>query len=478
MNPRLHFHMSHFFHPFFQVDDGGGGAGGGGGKGDDSVGNFDQDMEALGGDAGSEDEDLDEEGEGDDEEGEKPRRAPRKEKDDSSEELDEDEEDPDEKDELDEELEQDEDEEKEEDEEEEEGDDDKKVVTGRPTFKQLKTAGVLKQFPAMRSIVAREGEFSKVFSEPADAIDAVDKAAFYDDIERAVVAGAPGTLLKNIKEGAAEHYEKFVDNLLPSLRTLDKEAYLRVATPVIEELLFHASEYATKRGNKNLVNAAKHMADFVFQNGGEIPNIKAVAEKHPAEIELEKERSKAAMNALGGAKNDINTRIERSLVGFLTEKFTSNLSVLEKEAITNKALDELMATIGKDKLHSQKMRNLWRRAEIAGYSEQSKDAIHKAHVARAKSTLAEIRDRLLQDALKGRGRRVAKPGDKAKGEVGEESQQRPRKRDLNSGGRGGHGSSQRRGGVLDPSQIDYKRTSDLDILNDNGGDRVKLRGRR
>jgi hypothetical protein len=475
MNPRLYFHMSHLLHPFYQTDDlGGGGGGGGNGDGTDDSSNLDRDMDILGDDdVDDENPEGDEETDDQDDKDRKPRRSSRREKEDGEgeeEDEDKDENEDSEEDELAKELDEEEDEDEDKD---KDKDDDKKVVQGRPTPKQLKEAGVFKQFPAMKAIYFNEQAYAKVFDSPQVAEEAATKAAFYDDIEQSVLSADPAVLLKNIKDGAPEAYEKYVDNFLGSLKKLDQDSYLKVITPVIEDLLYHATQYGTKRNNANLVKSAKHIADYVFQNGGEIPDIKGRDAKHPAEIELEKEREKNRQTSLNNTKSDINGRIDKSLVGFVTEGLPNGLSKLEKDAILDKSINEVMDVLSKDRRFSMNLRGLWRRAEIAGYSEQSKEAIYKAHVARAKTALREIRDRMVQEALQGRrgGRSRREEGDKEQSDKNE----RPKKRQFDTTGRAGNGAG-RRGAVLDPKQIDYKNTSDADILSDDPK-RVKLRGR-
>lgn len=449
-----------------QVSGGGGGGGGGSTElGNDHVDDLSSDLDILNGDDEKPEGEGDDEGEGeeegdDKEKGKKKAPKPPKEGDEDDESSDEDEEEG-EGDDEEEESEEDEEETPEEKAEREAKEGER--VEGRPTPKQLKA--VFKQFPGMREIYFKEGEYSKLFADPEQAQEASTKAQYFDRIEASVAAGDPKVFLTELTENP-KVYAPYIKNFLPALRSVDERAYLDITEPIIAELLYHATEYGKKHNNMNMVKSAKWIADYVYANGGEIPDIGKKTEKHPAELELERLRAETARGTQDAAQKDVNGQIETSLVGFLSAGMDSRLSPIEKKYIVDQSLNELITVLSKDSLFGQKMRGLWKRAATSGFSQQSKATITGAHVARAKLALKDIRDRLTEEALK--GRRRPKPED--------DETPKPKKRSFNSQGRGG--GSGRRESVLDSSKIDYSRTSDQDILADQGGDRIKVKGKR
>ena len=457
-------------HPLFFEGEGGGAAGGGNLEGVDDL---NQDLAALESgeeESGEEDEELEEDDE-------TPTRKPKERaKDDGEEDEEGDEEDPD-ADEDDEETSDDEDEEEEEDPEkkgEKPGDEDAKpVVVGRPTAKQLKDAGVFKQFPALREMYFNYPKFQEQFATPEDAQVVVTKAAHYDEIEEQVLGGNVKGFLETVKEGSAEGYKKFVSGLLPTIREMDGDAYFQNAVePIIREMVFHATAHGKKIGGKegeNLIRSAKWISNYVFADGGEIQDITKAGGKHPAEVALEEEREKAAKRELARASGDVNGRIDRTLKIAIGQGMSNRLSAIEREFIVNKTLDETMTQINKDPQFGTRFRQLWRKARTSEYSEQSKVAIYQALVARANPLVREIRDRLTREALKGKKKPIDATGEE------QTNQKKVKKRTFDSSGRGG--GSGRRSTVLDSRKIDWRKTSDLDILSDEGGDKVKLKGR-
>lgn len=385
--------------------------------------------------------------------------------------------------------EEDEEEEAEGEEEEPEGDGKKVRVEGKPTIEDIKKiAGndVFKYLPGLRGMVFEHKAMFEVFPDVEVAKEAAEKAGYFDEIKTSLEMGDPKTLLTELK--ADEHaFKQVATNFLPTLRELDPNLYIDLTLPIIEELLYRAGERAKVLGagydpttkkplpGQNLKLSAEWLADFVFGKP-EIPDItkRTPTEKHPAEIQLEKERNERDTAARQQFSADINRDVDKSLRGMVTENLDPRLSKFERNAVIERVLDELATQVNKDQPFVTKMKGLWGRAKTARYSAQSKDAIVSAHTSRAKAVVKDIRNRIVQEALGPRARQRVN-GSRQESQEGQSNNQ-PRKRQFGSHGRAG--APRQRTAVLDSRKIDWTRTSDADILADKGGDRIKLKGQR
>ena len=432
----------------------------------------------------NEDEDEDKEGNKDEEEEEESEDREESEEDEDEDE-DEDEEDKDDKkskkskskkedEEEDEEEEEDEDKEKgkkdkKDDEDEDEEDEADKPIKGRPTVKQLKEFGVLKKFPGMREVYFRDQKMSEIFTDPDEAQEALSKSQEYDHIEQKMLEGDPSPVLEGLHKNDPTAFKKVSENFLGEVRRLDANQYMEVTNPVIIELLNHAVSYGEKQKNNNLVLAAKHLSNFVFADNGDIPKIKEANEKHPAEVELENHRKSEDQREQNFAYDDVNERLGKKLTDLASENLDKELSKFERRAIIRETLDDLGAQLQRDQSFQLRMKGLWRRAGISRYSEGSKVAITKAHVARARPLIRDIRTKKVEEAL---GNASPK---KSKKESGNSS--KSRKRNIGSSGRRGNASGRKSAGYVDPDKIDYANTSDDDILSGDS-DRIKLKGQK
>jgi len=363
-----------------------------------------------------------------------------------------------------------EDEKEEEDEEEEEKPEEKEEPrVGRPSIGQVKKEfpGIFKKFPELKSSLFRDEEFSKSFATPEEAAEAVVKAENYDQLEQSLVQGTPELLMKELHENNPRAFEKVAKNWLPQLRAIDERAYVSATEPVLEELVCLAFRHGEKIGDKNLAMSARHIANFIFANGGDIPDIGAKQEKgpSPAEVQLQQEREQWAETRRKEADQEIYGHVIKTLDQTIRQGLDPSESMTERmrASIVTDVINEMNRVLAKDAVHNKRMSALWKRAAQDSYSRQSKESIAHTYLSGVRPLIREIRNRIRAEYL----------GSPRKKGAQEQQQQPVKKRPFEGSSRRVDGRRER-ATVLDPKQIDYSRTSDADILND----KVTLRGRK
>ncbi len=432
-----------FLFPLLDVPD----AGTGGGAQNDDTDDLSRDLADLSDDTTDGEDDGEESGE---EEGEKKEKKEKKEED-EEEEVDEEEE------------EKEDDEEKEDEEDEEKEKKGKKEVerdeSGRPTVKAIKAKypDLFKDFPELKHAFFTLPRYQELFADPDQAQEAYEKATEFDQMESAIVdKGDPSIIIKTLAENNPKALKKMIASFPDAVRTNFEDGYLALTTPIIEELLYHAFNHGTKTSNKNLALAARHLANFVFANGGEIPDISQRKKSEPSEAErqLQLERAQNAQDKFLSAVRDIMPSVESSLEGFLNNKLDS-LTPFERKSVVRETRVEVDAKLKADTAFQSSLQRLWDRAKLENYSDASKERIKNAWLSRAKQTALQIRNRLRQEALDARSGK----GDKTEEKEG-------KKRTFPA-----QGGQNRLGGrhkVLDPKKIDWRTTSDMDILEGKG----------
>jgi hypothetical protein len=356
-------------------------------------------------------------------------------------------------------------EEPEEDEEEGEQEEEEPPVSGKPALKDIKKdfPDLFKRYPALKGAFFRDAEFSKVFPTPKDAEEAAQKAENYDTLESSLVQGSPELLMKELSENNPRAFGELAKNWLPQLRALDNKLYVSVTEPVVEELIYVAFQHANKIGDKNLAMSARHLANFVFANGGEIPDLteRATRKPNPAEIQLQKEREEWAQTRYKEADSEIFTRVTRALDQNIRQGLDPSNTITDrmKTSIVNDIINEVNKMLMGDQAHGKRMSALWKKAVRDSFSRQSKESIVSTYLSGAKPLIRELRNRIRAEYL-------GTNGSTGKRKLEEKPGVPPQKK------RPFEGSSRRvdprreRGVVLDPRKIDYSRTSDMDILMD------------
>jgi hypothetical protein len=355
----------------------------------------------------------------------------------------------------------DDDEEKEEPEAEAEGeekDDDKEEVVeakGPATLKDIKAKypNLFKEFPQLKSAFFLTPQFLEIFPDTESAKEAAEKVNEYNALEQTLVArGDPRLLVNTLGENNPKALRKIVENFGEAVRAVSPDDYIALSAPIIEELIYHAAKHGVKTGNKNLELAARHLANFVYANGGDIPDIsKRAARSEPsdAEKQLVKEREGYQQKEFTRALGEVGIAASNDLDRILGNKL-DGLTSFEKRAIMKDARAEVDRSLGADKAFQNSLRALWARAADGGYSDEAKSRIKRAWLDRARLIAPGIRNRLRQEAL---GARNPSKGD---------SEKSGQKRPFMGQGAKTNGKAP---GFSNPKKIDWAKTSDRDILD-------------
>ena len=338
-------------------------------------------------------------------------------------------------------------------------------VQGKPTLKAIKEQfpGIFKKFPELKAALFRDQEFSKYHATPEDAAQAAVKADNYDRLESTLVQGSPDLLMSELAENNPKAFKEVALNWLPKLREIDEKLFISATEPVLEELIFLAFKHGEKTGDKNLAMSARHLANFIFANGGEIPDIskKQAKEPNPAEIQLQQERQQWAQTRFQEADGEIFNFVTSSLDQTIRQGLDPAGTMPErmKASIVQDVINEMNSQLAKDPVHARRMQGLWKRAAGDAYSRQSKESIVNTYLSGARPLLRDLRNRIRSEYL------GSSPTRKVGNGKDEKLAATPQKKKPFEGSSKRVDQRRERATVLDPKKIDYAHTTDLDILS-------------
>lgn len=338
-------------------------------------------------------------------------------------------------------------------------------IQGKPTLKAIKEAfpGIFKKFPELKASLFRDQEFSKYHATPEDASIAATKADNYDRLESTLVQGSPDLLMSELAENNPKAFKEVAMNWLPKLREIDEKLFISATEPVLEELIFLAFKHGEKTGDKNLAMSARHLANFIFANGGEIPDIskKQQKEPNPAEVQLQQERAQWAQTRFQEADGEIFNFVTSSLDQTIRQGLDPSGTMPErmKASIVQDVINEMNAQLAKDPVHARRMQGLWKRAAGDAYSRQSKESIVNTYLSGARPLLRDLRNRIRSEYL------GSSPSRKVANGKDEKLVNTPQKKKPFEGSSKRVDSRRERATVLDPKKIDYAHTTDMDILS-------------
>lgn len=347
------------------------------------------------------------------------------------------------------------------------------VVGGhtRPTIKQIKGKypNFFKDFPDMRHMLFREGEYSTLFPTVDDAKDASAKAGDFERFSELLTSGKEedfGAFLKGISEVGDEQITSMAANFLPALWGQNQKLYYQVTSPIAEAFIRNAHKAGIKAGNDNLINAALQIANWAFEDVGYAtgekrspPILKAKADG-PKDEKYEQEKKDFYASKYNETRGFINTSAESRL----TTEIKKGLDPggVFNGFTTSAMMKEIMVEVGQalegDASHMRTMNSLWKQATKAGFAGNWKDRILTTYLSRARAVMPAIRAKVRAKALEGQ--------EKTNGDLEQRAGKSAQRKEVGGSGSSGSRQGTRSTRPPDAKNIDWSKTSDMDLLND------------
>jgi hypothetical protein len=335
------------------------------------------------------------------------------------------------------------------------------VTHGRPAPKEItaKYPNFFKEFPEIRHMIFREGEYTKLYPTVDDAREASEKAENFSNFSEMLQSGTPdkfGEFLSGVKQGGENVYTNMVANFLPTLFNTDRETYYKVTTPVAASMLRNAFNRAKSSGDENLANAAQVLAQWALGDAKYATGEKVVEQLKPVEAKPQTEQQQFYQQRFVETKaaiaSDTSTIIRSEIRKGLDPNNTMN--DFTRDLMVDRILVEVGDTLSKDKRHMDTMNSLWRRAHSEGYAGNWKDRLKSAYLSGARAVMPAIRAKIRSAAFAD-----AKASAQSREATAEKSANR---REV----QGSKNSGIVRGTNVSAKQVDWGNTSDLDFLND------------
>jgi hypothetical protein len=309
-------------------------------------------------------------------------------------------------------------------EEEEENPEEENKIT-RPSWNELKAKypGIEKN-KELREVYFREKAFSDIYSNVDEAKDASEKARILEFFDSSLSDGTPDALLSNLNPQALEG---FAEKILPSLRTANKDLFIKATAPVLIDIVNNINESAIAKGDKNLETSVLNVCKWLF---GDFKIPSRVGNVTSPEIEKEKRSLQETREKLISTQRmDFTSRVEKSIGKQLDKLVREGLETdnpFLTDTIVEKTLSRVRDTITSDKEFLSKLSIIYKQAEKSGYPSEYAARVISAYLGRAKGIALKARAEIKSTAL---GKQSTKPNgvnttrkvvrtEKGNGEVG------------------------------------------------------------
>lgn len=338
-----------------------------------------------------------------------------------------------------------------------------KVAYDRPTIKEIKQKfpEFFKEFPSIRDAIFREAEYTQLFPTIEDARDTYADAEALSSLRESALAGDPAPVFEAVEKADDKALSLFAVNLLPALHKKNPQIYSEAITPLLENIVRQAYRNGEKNNSDDLKNAALHISNFLFDTD-EIATGKKTFQKHDvAEITKQKEtREKELDRKYQVTVSEVSQDISKNMRQLIRKDLDPDevLTPMMRRHVVEEVEKRINKQLEMDSAYMSMMAGRWKHARGNGYSEEDRSKIITTYLSRAKNLIPGIKSKVWEAAI----------GSKIKADKSKERKvNAPEyKKELSGGGAPSNGDKGL--GKLpkkEDGRIDYRKVSDLDILN-------------
>ncbi len=333
---------------------------------------------------------------------------------------------------------------------------DAKIPFDRPTIKAIKAEfpEFFNKFPELKESYFREIEFTKIFPSVEDAKEAFQDNEAFNNLSESALSGDPLPLLESIEKTDPKAFELFSTSFLPALYKRNRETYQAAVTPIFEGLV----RELYKSSDENVRNTAENVAQFLFGDDGQgilsgKLTFSKVAKLSEEQNKLKQDRESRNAVAFQETYSFVEQEIDKDLKILILRDFDPNkvFSKFMRAQLADEITKRIKNALSQDNAHIAVMSSRWRRAKNNGYSADDKTKIVSAFLARAKSLIPVTSEKV----------RSLAAGQQTKASDEKRARLKPEKRELLGGRASGSGN----GSKSSLDKKDYRKMSDLEILN-------------
>lgn len=280
-----------------------------------------------------------------------------------------------------------------------------------------KYPNLFKDFPYLETAYYREQAFTQILPTIDDAKEAVQSRDILNAFEADVKKGDTEKLFTGLKNSSDESFKKAIDNLLPTIAKVDKDAYLHLTGNITKMTIIGMINEAKTSGNETLQAAAVILNQYVFGSSNFTP-MSTLAKNESAkdnseEVKLSREREEFRKEKYNDAKSNVDTKFQNSLKATIEANMDpkDSMGAYVKKQAVREATEKVKDLMEKDTRFKTILKQLWDFAEKSRYSPDSLKRIETAWKSKARPLLQTVIKQTRNEALRGIGKRVKEEKD-------------------------------------------------------------------
>jgi hypothetical protein len=269
---------------------------------------------------------------------------------------------------------------------------------------------IFKTFPFLEKMLYRDRQYSELFGSFDDAKEIAERSESFNQFESQLLAGNTEQILSEVKDTDEKAFNLIVDEYLPTLWKVDKEAYKHVtgnlSKRLIQEMVHEANglEKDDPDTASSLMQAARLVNQFVFGTSTFTAPSRLVDKQSTTENdEVVQERQSLLRERFESARDDLQSQVDNTLRATISDYIDPKgkmTAYVKKNAVAD-AMRLLSDAIADDPSVSKNLNNLWRAASTSKFSDKNAlGKIKSFYLSKAKGNLKSAILKARAEALK------------------------------------------------------------------------------
>lgn len=300
-------------------------------------------------------------------------------------------------------------------------------VEAPPRKKEIlkKYPDVFKDFPFLEKMMYRDKQITELFGSFDDAREIAEKSETFNTFESQLLSGNTEEVLRSVKDTDEKAFNIIVDDYLPTLAKVDKEAYFHVVGNLNRRLIMEMVQEANDTNNDDMKQAALLVNQFVFGSSKFTAPVNRAPKEDPKANEAEQERLSFVRERFETARDDLQSQVDNTLRATISDYIDPKnvMSPYVKKNAVIDAMKILTSSIADDSSVGKNLNKLWRAASDNKFSKDSLGRIKSFYLSKAKGNLKNAIIKARAEALKDLAPRREKVEDREE----KEEQETPRR---------------------------------------------------
>jgi len=262
---------------------------------------------------------------------------------------------------------------------------------------------LFKKFPFLEKILYRDRQYNELFGSFDDAKEVAEKSETFNSFESQLLSGNTEEVLRSVKDTDEKAFNIIVDDYLPTLAKVDKDAYFHVVGNLNRRLIMEMVKEANDTSNDDLKQAALLVNQFVFGSSKFTAPVNRVENRNEDKTsEVEAERLSFVKERFESAKDDLQSKVDNTLRATISDYIDPKgvmSPYVKKNAVTD-AMEILSSSIASDPSVAKNLNKLWKISFDNKFSRDSLSHIQSFYLSKAKSNLKNAIIKARAEALK------------------------------------------------------------------------------